>query len=64
MQQDKPEPLAVSITTFRHMTDMGRTSAYNLIALGKLKKVKVLGRTLITVDSIKALLAEGAEAAK
>jgi hypothetical protein len=54
------EPIAVSISTFSAMTDLGRTTAYNLIAQGKLKKIKVLGRTLITVASIEALLAEAA----
>lgn len=50
------QPIAVSITNFSAMTNLGRTTAYNLIAQGKLQKIKVLGRTLITVESINALI--------
>lgn len=58
MSKSNITPLAVSIPTFSAMTQLGRTTAYNLIAQGRLKKVKVLGRTLITMASINALIDE------
>jgi hypothetical protein len=57
MTKKNIEPLAVSITVFSELTQLGRTTAYKLIAQGRLKKVKVLGRTLITMDSIQELIA-------
>ena len=43
--------------------DMGKTSVYELVKCGKLKKVKLNGQALITEESLPALLAEALAAA-
>jgi len=60
MEDDKIEPLAVTLGTFCEITSLGRSTAYVLIQQKKLQKLKIRGRTLITVASIKALLSESA----
>lgn len=52
------EPLAVSVAEAkRHLGDMSTATVYRLIDKGSLERRKVGGRTLITMESIKALLA-------
>lgn len=64
MAKPDVEPIVVSIATFSALTNLGKTTAYNLIRQNRLTRVRVLGRTLITMESIKALLAESGEEAK
>ncbi|MDP9424014.1 MAG: helix-turn-helix domain-containing protein [Pseudomonadota bacterium] len=51
------EPLAVSVKEAkRHLGDLSTATLYRLIDKGSLERRKVGGRTLITMDSIKALI--------
>ena len=49
--------LAYSIKEACAATSLGRTSIYAHIAAGRLRAVRVLGRTLIPADSLEALIA-------
>lgn len=49
--------ITVGIPDFCNRIGVRRTKAYQLIAAGELETVKIGRRTLITVKSIKALLA-------
>ena len=51
------EPIAVSINTTVQMLGLGRTSVYSLLAEGRLQAFKIGRRTLITVESIRKLVA-------
>lgn len=51
------KPVAVTIPTFTKMFGIGRTTAYSLIAQGRLHRVRIGRRTLITVASAEALIA-------
>lgn len=53
------EVITVSVATARCMTDLGTTKIFELLASGQLKRVKVGRRTLITMDSIRALIERG-----
>lgn len=48
--------LAFQITEAGQIVGIGRTSVYELIREGKLKTVKIAGRTLIPADSLRALV--------
>ncbi len=50
------EPLTTTIQGTRKATGLGTTKIYELIKLGKLKTVKVGRRTLVSTDSIRALV--------
>lgn len=55
------EPLGVSVAEAkRHLGDLSTATVYRLINSGALDKRKVGGRTIITMESIKALLAASA----
>lgn len=55
------EPLGVSVAeTKRHLGDCSTATIYRLMNRGALDKRKVGGRTIITMESIKALLAAAA----
>lgn len=56
------EPYAYRIPDACRMVGLGRTMIYELAATGKLKMVKVAGRTLIPSESLRALI-ESAERA-
>lgn len=55
------EPLAVSVEEAkRHLGDISTATVYRFFDRGALDKRKVGGRTLVTMESIKALLQAGA----
>jgi excisionase family DNA binding protein len=51
------EPVTVTVPGAKKATGLGTTKIYELIGEGKLKAVKIGRRTLITTDSIRALVA-------
>lgn len=51
------EKLAYSLTEACAATSLGKTTLYGHIAAGRLKAFRVGGRTLISADDLKALLA-------
>jgi excisionase family DNA binding protein len=53
------ENILASIPEAVRMLSVGRSTLYRLISDGKLETVKIGRRTLIRVDSIKALAAQG-----
>ncbi len=53
------EQFLASIADAQRALGIGRTTAYRLMDIGKLEKVKIGRRTLIKVASIKALADEG-----
>lgn len=53
------QPFTVTIETARDLTGLGNTKIFELLASGQLKRVKVGRRTLITTDSIRALIERG-----
>lgn len=55
--QLRPEPLAYRVHDACHVLGIGRTSLYELMNAGKLRAVKIAGRTLIDAASIRALIA-------
>ena len=56
-----PNALAYRVNEVPLMGGPGRTKTYELAAEGKLKIVRVAGRTLIEGDSLRALLRNGCE---
>jgi hypothetical protein len=56
-----PNALAFRIDEVRAMGGPSRTKIYELADQGKLKLVKVAGRTLVDGDSLRALLRNGCE---
>jgi hypothetical protein len=54
-----PNALAYRIPEVRLMGGPGKTRIYELAAEGKLRLVRVGGRTLIDGDSLRSLLREG-----
>jgi hypothetical protein len=58
MANGTTEPLGVSVEEAkRHLGDISTATVYRLMDRGKLDKRKVGNRTIITMASIKALLA-------
>lgn len=55
-RQASIEPLAYGVNDAVRVSGLGRTTLYALKAQGKLKMVKVAGRTLIPADSLRALI--------
>ena len=53
----RPEPLAYRIPDACHVLGLGKTSIYELMKLGKLKAIRVAGRTLIEANSARELIA-------
>ena len=53
------EKLTVTVVTAREMTGLGNTKIFELLGSGQLKRVKVGRRTLITTESIRALIERG-----
>jgi excisionase family DNA binding protein len=51
-----PNKLAYSIREACSASSLGRTSIYSHIAAGRLKAIRVGGRTLIPADSLHALV--------
>jgi len=50
-----PDPVNVSVDDAARMLGVGRTTVYKLMEDGKLDKIKIGGRTLISVESIRRL---------
>lgn len=50
------KPLTIPIKTFRHVSGIGTTKTYQLINRGVLRTIKIGRRTLITMESVEALL--------
>lgn len=48
--------MAIGVAAFCKRVGVGRTKAYQLIGAGELQAVKIGRRTLITVESIEALI--------
>ena len=52
--------LALSVDEAARRLGVGRQTIYNWLAAGKLSSVKIVGRRLIPVSAIRALLGEAA----
>lgn len=50
------EQITVTIAEAQRVLGVGRTSIYRLVNIGRLSRRRVLGRTLITTESIRALI--------
>jgi excisionase family DNA binding protein len=62
MNINNPHPLAYSIKDACSASSLGRTTLYSYIAAGRLKAIRVGGRTLIPAESLHTLLSgEAAE---
>lgn len=55
-KKSKPPKLAYSIKEAVEATSIGRTTLYSHIAEGRLRTVRIGGRTLIPADSLHAFL--------
>jgi hypothetical protein len=51
------EPIAVGIPDALHMIGIGRTKLHELMNAGQIRAIRVAGRTLIDVASLRALVA-------
>lgn len=56
MNATQSGPLAYSIAAACRASSLGRTTLYGLIAKGRLRVIKVGGRTLVPADSLRQLL--------
>ena len=56
MNINNPHPLAYSIKDACAASSLGRTTLYSHIAAGRLRAIRVGGRTLIPADSLNALV--------
>jgi excisionase family DNA binding protein len=54
------QPLLYRINDFVQVTGLGRSTTYRLIKEGKLRIVKIAGRTLIPAEEVTRLIAAGA----
>ena len=52
------KPVAITVQTFTHIFGVGRTTAFALMRQGRLERVRINGRTLITMVSAEALIAQ------
>jgi hypothetical protein len=50
------EPIAVGIPDALHMIGIGRTKLHELMNSGQIRAIRVAGRTLIDVASLRALI--------
>ena len=53
------DAITVTVAIARQLTGLGNTKIFELLASGQLKRVKVGRRTLITTESIRALIERG-----
>ena len=53
------EPFCLSINDTAQALGIGRTKIYELINAGRLETVKIGRRTLVRIDSIRAIAGEG-----
>ena len=56
MMQNVPEKLAYSVKEACAVSSLSRTTIYTHIAEGRLRAVKVGGRTVIPAESLRALI--------
>jgi excisionase family DNA binding protein len=56
---DKPHKLAYSIREACDASSLGKTTIYSHISAGRLKAVRVGGRTIIPADSLRLLISGG-----
>lgn len=56
---DYPNKLAYSIREACNASSLGKTTIYSHIAAGRLKAIRVGGRTIIPAESLQALLNGG-----
>ncbi len=56
---DYPNKLAYSIREACNTSSLGKTTIYSHIAAGRLKAIRVGGRTIIPAESLQALLNGG-----
>ena len=57
----RPDAIAYRLDELQELGGPGRTRAYELAAQGKLRMIKVGGRTLVSGDSLRDLLTNGCE---
>ena len=55
-QNNKPEPLTVTVQEGERIIGIGHTKMYELINSGKIKTIKIGQRRLIVYSSLKALV--------
>lgn len=55
------DKLSYSVSEACAATSLGRTTLYGLIAAGRLKSIRVGGRTLIPAEGLRALIAENGD---
>jgi excisionase family DNA binding protein len=53
-----PEIMALSVEEASRATSLGRTKIFELLRTGRIRGVKIGARTVIPVESIRALLAK------
>lgn len=53
----EPPKIAYSVNEACRASSLGRTTLYSHIAAGRLKAVRIGGRTVIPADSLRALIA-------
>lgn len=58
---EHPEKLAYSIKEACKATSLSRTTLYSHVAAGRLRVVRIGGRTIIPAESLRAFLANGSE---
>jgi excisionase family DNA binding protein len=54
---NRPDPLAYRIPDACYVLGIGKTSLYELMKEGRVKAIKIAGRTLIDAASVRALVA-------
>jgi excisionase family DNA binding protein len=54
--EDLNEPITVTVATAKQLSGLGNTTIWALIRDGKLKVVRVGRRTLVVLNSLKAVL--------
>lgn len=60
MQNHETPKLAFTISEACHAVGIGRSKLYELIGQGRIKTQKIGSRTIIPVESLRALIADGA----
>lgn len=53
------KPVTITVETFIQMFGLGRTTVFRLMSEGRLQRVHIGRRTLITMASAEALIAQG-----
>jgi excisionase family DNA binding protein len=59
-----PKPLAISVRQFCEALNIGRTLAFQLIKEGRVEKFKAGRRTLLSMASVEAFVAQAARASE